>query len=207
LVDIVSSSVPFILLRPLAAAHSSAAAAVPNHELVVDRPIQAYTTLLAGAIYCVTLSTAYKTFLPRTLVVYFSGIPSIEPARSATTFLFVSTPALVLSLLFGLAARTFIFTPVATTDPSQDDVGTARFDPMHATLRETLWWNLWGYSSQGRASVVRTGAAVLATALRTYLSCTITINGIDSYGAAVYASVWAFAAFLTGVGLGFVGRA
>jgi len=198
--------VPFVLLRPLSGAHS-AAATVPNRELLVDRPITVYTTVLAGTIYCVSLSTAYRLYLPRVLVLYFEGIPSIETARSATTFLFVSAETVVLSLLFGLAARTLIFAPFAGTGRAPDDARVDAFDPAAATLKETLWWNLWGYTAQGKVLVTRTAVAALVPAVGTFLECALTINGVEAYGAAAYAAVWAAAALLTGLGLGVVGRA
>ncbi len=203
--DVLSSFLPFSLLRPLSGPHS-AAATVPNRELIADRTILVYTSLLAGAVYCVTLSTAYNTYLPKALVLYFEGIPSVEAARSATTFLFVSTPAALLSLLFGIASRTFIFTPLATTGRSPDDERVDVFDPAQATLGETLWWNLWGYSSQAKVAIVRTLIVIASTAVRTYLQTSMTIEGVESFGAMVYASVWAAAAFLTGLALGAVGR-
>jgi len=205
-VDVLSVAVPFLLLRPLSPARS-AAATVPNRELLVDRPITVYTTLLAGAIYCVTLSTAYRIHLPKVLVLYFEGIPSIEVARSATTFLFVSAETVLLSLLFGLAARTLIFAPVASTGRTPDDAKVETFDPAAATLKETVWWNLWGYTAQGKALVARTAVAALVPAVSTFLQCVLTIKGVEAYGAAAYASVWAAAGLLTGLGLGVVGRA
>jgi len=204
-VDVLSSFLPFALLRPLSGPHS-AAATLPNRDLVADRTVQAYTTLLAGAVYCVTLSTAYNTFLPKTLVLYFRGLDSIEPARSATTFLFVSTPAVLLSLLFGLAARTFIFTPFATTGRSPDDARLDDFDPVRATLQETVWWNLWGYTAQAKVAIERTAAVVLVTGIRTYLECSLTVAGVENTGALAYASVWCAAALVTGLALRFVGR-
>ncbi len=178
---------------------------MPNREIVADRPIQAYTTLLAGVIYSVTLTAAYKTFLPKVLVLYFEGIPSVEPAYSATTYLFASVPAALLSLLFGLAARTFIFAPFATTGRTPEDAHIGEFDPVSATLRETVWWNLWGYTTQAKVAIARTAVVMLVTAVQTYLQCVLVVPGIESYGAAAYTSIWVAAAFLTGLGLGVVG--
>lgn len=203
-VDAISNFLPFILLRPLSGAHA-ASPSLPNRELVVDKTIQAYTTLLAGAVYCVTLSTAYMAFLPRILVVYFNDIPTIEPAYSATSFLFVSLPTVGLCLLFGLAARTFIFAPTATTGHVPSDDRIAEFDPASATLGETLWWNFLGYTAQTKVAAFRTAVLMFIAGVNTYLQCSLTVRGVEPYGAAVYASVWVLAAFLTGVGLGVVG--
>ena len=203
-IDVVSSFLPFLLLRPLSGAHA-AAPTVANREIIVDRSIQAYTTLLAGAIYSVVLFFSYQTYLPKALVLYFEGIPSIEPAHSSMSVV-NSAPAASLALLIGLAARTFIFTPYEATGPVAEDDEIAQFDPVSATLAQTLYYNLWGYTAQTKVLITRTAVAMLLTGVNTYLSCLMSINGIESTGAAVYASVWVLAAFLTGVGLGVVGR-
>lgn len=203
-VDVLSSFLPFLLLRPLSGAHAGSPT-VANREIIVDRSIQAYTTLLAGAIYSVVLFFSYQTYLPKALVLYFDGIPSIEPAYASASVL-NSAPAASLALLIGLAARTFIFTPYEATGHTAQDDEVAQFDPASATLAETLYWNLWGYTAQTKVAITRTAVAMALTGVNTYLNCLLSINGIESTGAALYASVWVLAAFLTGVGLGVVGR-
>ncbi len=195
-----------MLLRPLSSVHSSAAATLPNRELITDPTIQVFASLLAGSIYYVGLSTAYGTVFPTTLVLYFNGIPKVVPAGSASAFPLVSLPAAVFCVLFGLAARAFIFAPFATTGRSPDDTRIGAFDPAHATLAETVWWNAWGYTARSKVAIVRTAAVVLVTAVRTYLQCSITISGVEPFGALVYALVWATTALLAGLGLIFIGR-
>lgn len=205
-VDVISSFLPFVLLRALSPAHSSSASTVvPNRELVADRAILVYTTLLAGAIYSVTLFTAFSTYLPRVLVLYFEGIPSIEAARSATPSIFVNGPTMLFCLLFGLAARTFIFTPSAVVGATKNDRERQEFDPVSATFGETLYWNLWGYTSRAKVVITRTALIMAVAAVDTYISCTMTISGVESTGALAYAAVWATAAFFTGVGFVVVG--
>lgn len=125
---------------------------------------------------------------------------TVEPAYDATY-----AAVLPATVLFGLAASTFIFAPFATTGKAKEDDSIAEFDPVEATLGETVWWNVWGYTAKTKVVIRRTIVAMLVSSIKTYLSCTLTVYGIESTGAVVYAAVWAFAALCTGVGLGFVG--
>jgi len=205
--NVVSYFLPFLLLRPLSGAHS-AAPGIPNREIVVDRGIQVLTSLSSGLIYNVVLFLACRSFLPSILVLYFNDIPTIAPAADDPVLLFglgKRPETVVLSLLFGIAARTFIFTPLVTTPRTAEDEQAAEFDPVSATLGQTVAWNLWGYTTQTKVSIARTAAAMLVTAVSTYLQCTLAIRGVESPGAAVYAGVWSVAAMFTGLSLRYVG--
>ena len=201
-IDILSCSVPFLLLRSLSGAHSAASSSVPNKEIILDRVIQASTVVFSGLVYGATLFVAFKTYLPSVFVLYFEGIARVEPAvgtRSSNLL------AGALMLLLGLAARGFIFTPFAATSRTAEDAEIAKFDPVSATLGQTVWWNLWGYTTRTKVAIRRTAVVVAMTWVSTYLQCAMTIRGVESYGAAVYASAWALAATLTGLGLEVVG--
>lgn len=197
-VNALSAALPFYLLRPLADLHARRSA-VPNGELV-DLSLQAYTAALSSGIYTVIVVLSLRFLLPSILVVHFNGLPSLEPAYNASY-----ATVLPATLLLGIAASTFIFAPFVVTGQATEDVSVALFDPAAATLKETLWWNTWGYTAKTKVVIWRTAAAVLVTAVSTYLACTISIYGVQPAGAAAYASVWALAAACTGVGLGFVG--
>ncbi len=203
--DVLSAFLPFLLLRQPSDAHS-AAPGVPNREIVTDRGIQILTSLLSGLVYSVVLFLASRTYLPSALVLSFNGIPTIRPAVDAVLLGFGSPTTQVLSLLFGLAARTFIFTPLVTTPrTAQEDQEIADFDPVGATLGETVAFNLWGFTSQTKVSIKRTAIVMLLTAVSTYLQCALGIEGVESYGAVVYASVFVIAAAVTGLSLRYVG--
>lgn len=203
-----STFLPFQLLRPLSGFHafgSDGAAttgdkAAANREIVSDVPIAAYTTLLSSIIYGIVLFTSLHSYLPTSFVLYFEGIPSLAPAYSAT---YLSLLPVVLA--FGIAARSFIFTPFAATGRSREDARLREFDPVTATLGETVWFNLWGYTTRAKVIIVRTGVAMLITGVNTYLQTLMTVGGVESKGAAGYAGAWTAATFLTGVALAFVG--
>jgi hypothetical protein len=196
---------PFVLLRKLSGAHS-AAPNVTHREIIVDRGIQVLTSLLAGFVYSVVLFLASRTYLPSTLVLYFDGIPTILPAVDAVLLGFGSPTTQALCLLFGIAARTFIFTPLVTTPKTaEEEQEIADFDPVGATLGQTVTFNLWGFTNRTKVSIKRTAVVMLSTAVNTYLQCTLGIKGIESYGAVVYASVWVISALVAGLSLRYVG--
>lgn len=94
-IDSLTTYIPFRLLRPLSLAHSASTSKysvnVRNKDIITSNSIQAYTTLLGGAIYAVTLFTSYSTFLPVYLVTYFEGIPSIAAAHASSPIAIVSS--------------------------------------------------------------------------------------------------------------------
>lgn len=201
-IDSLSALGPFVLLRPLSETHV-ASPALPNGDIITDRNIKVSTGLLAGLIYGTTLYVAVKSYLGTNFVLHFEGITRVEPALDSKYGLV--SAALLVGLL-GLAAQSFIFTPFETT-PATVDAKTARFDPVTATLGDTLRWNLWGFNRRTQVIILRTSMVALITWVNTYLQCAMTIHGVDTYGAATYASTWALAAMVTGAALQLVGDA
>jgi hypothetical protein len=198
-VDVVSASVPFSLLRPLSAVHKPSSKLL-NRELI-GLPLQLLTAGLSTSIYTVILVLSLRFLLPKIFVLHFTGLPSVEPAYAASY-----TAVLPVTLLFGAAASTFIFPPFATAGKAKEDERVTNFNPVEASLRETVWWNFWGYTAKAKVAILRTAVTLLVTGVNTYLSCAMTIPGVEQTGAAAYAAVWVFAALCTGIGLGFVGR-
>lgn len=201
-IDVLSIAVPFFLLRPLSTIHTpsaAAAAGLPNRELL-DLPLQTYTAALSTGIYTVVLVLSLRFILPRILVVNYSGVPTLEPAYNASY-----AAILPVTTLFGIAASTFIFAPFATTARAKEDDKLNEFDPVAASLGETVWWNVWGYTVKTKVVIRRTIVVALVTAVNTFLASSKTLYRVDASGAAVYAGVWAFAAICSGIGLGFVG--
>lgn len=158
-----------------------------------------YTAGLSGAIYTVIV-TIFVRIMPSFFAVHFTGLPTLDPAYNASY-----ADVIPVALVFGLAASNFIFAPFATTGKAKEDDAIGEFDPAAATLRETVQWNLCGYTAKTKVGVGRTAIAAAATATNIFVACTLTVNGVDSLGAAGYAAVWVSAVILSGLGLGFVG--
>lgn len=168
----------------------------PNADLLTDKPIALLTTLLSGAIYTVTLFAAYATYLPTALIVYYDSLPSIQAAHESTYI-----NLLPVTLALGFAATNFIFTP-AEAEPVEQPKD---FDPVNASLKETVSWNVWGWSKRTKTVVKRTTILMLVTGISTTLQTALTVAGAEIWGALAWASPWVVAAAVTGVGLGAVG--
>ena len=174
LIDTLTAYIPFRLLRPISSAHMATkdhpSAAVPNREVVTDYTIQTITSLLAASIYSVTLYGAYQTYLPTHLVTYFEGITSITAAHRATPISL--TP---ITLILGLACKSFIFTPVAALPKPK----ATHFDPSTATLSETFWYNVWGYKPRTKVILSRTLVLMLVSGVNTFIQTFVTIDGVE----------------------------
>ncbi|KAI1154220.1 hypothetical protein F4825DRAFT_197893 [Nemania diffusa] len=198
-IETLATYIPFRLLRPLSRAHADPAA-VPNADILTDAPIALLTTLLAGAIYSVSLLFAYATYLPTYLVVYFANLPSLVRAHESSY-----VGLLPVTLALGFAARVFIFTPAEATERTLADAENEAFDPVKASLRETVRWNFFGWSSQTKVAIQRTSLAMLVTGVNTFLRTRLTVVGVETAGAAAWSSVWVLAAAVTGLALSAVG--
>ncbi|KAI2630805.1 hypothetical protein GGR54DRAFT_170981 [Hypoxylon sp. NC1633] len=194
-IETLATYIPFRLLRPLSKEHA-APDTVPNAEIVTDRPITLLTTLLAGAIYSVTLFFAYATYLPEYLVVHLTSLRSIASAHEATY-----VGLLPVTLVLGFAARAFVFTPAEATPPTRAEP----FDPAAATLPQTVRWNFWGWSAQTKVVIRRTALLMAVSGANTFLQTRLTVQGVETPGAVAWSSVWVLAAAVTGLGLGAVG--
>lgn len=199
LVDIAAPALAFYLTRPLGSLRF-AGPKLYNKDLV-SLPFQLLIGLLSTSVYASVVSLALRFVLPRVFVLYFAGIPTVEPAYAASFVALLPTAA-----FFGFAASKFIFAPYVTTGKSKEDDKIRQFDPVQASLRETVWWNFWGYTLRSRIIITRTAVVTVMTAVSTYLACTILIDGVAGLGAAVYAFVWALATSGTGLALGLVGQ-
>lgn len=181
-------------------------------------PLQAYTTLLASALYALPLLSSLTTWLPTHLIVHFDNLRTLEPAHSANLISLV-----LLMLPTGFLASRFLFDPLAApalaaaealvkqpgaSDPIETE-GTT-FDPATATLGETLAWNLlwWRrYSPRGRELVRRMALLVGGTGACAGVKAWAEIEGVEAVGAAGWAAVWCFGAACCGGVLGWVGDA
>ncbi len=134
-------------------------------------------------------------------VTYFNNIPSIAAAHSSTPI-----TLLPFTLILGLAARSFIFTPATASSPSLADAKATVFNPATATLAETFQHNFWNYSLRTKIIIKRTATLMFVSGVNTFLQAFVAIEGVEGLGAAAYASVWVVAALVVGVSLGLVGN-
>ena len=105
-----------------------------------------------------------------------------------------------MTLALGLAARSFIFTPAAAASSEK----AVPLETEAASLSETFWYNVWGYSERTRVVVKRTAVLMLVSGLNTFVQTFVTMEGVEAVGAAAYSGVWVLASAVTGLALGVV---
>ncbi|KAB8659328.1 hypothetical protein FH972_026217 [Carpinus fangiana] len=181
-------------------------------------PLQVYVTLLASAVYALPLLLSLTTWLPTHLILHFDGLRTLDPAHDANLAILVS-----LMLPTGFLASRFLFDPLASPalaaaeqlvkqagpDDGVETAGTS-FDPVTATLVETLAWNLlwWRrYSPRGRELVRRMLLLVIGTGACAGMKAWAEVKGVDAQGAVGWAAVWIVGAGASGGVLGWVGDA
>jgi hypothetical protein len=135
------------------------------------------------------------SYLPVYLVTYFSNIPSVSATHSAT--LITIFPV---TILLGLAAKSFIFSPAISIAPSKK----TPFNPGTATLAETFFYNIWGHSKRTKIVIQRTVTLMLVSGINTFVQTFVTIEGVEARGALAYSAVFFVAAGISGAALGVV---
>ncbi|KAL8803536.1 MAG: hypothetical protein Q9182_003137 [Xanthomendoza sp. 2 TL-2023] len=201
-VDIASTYLPFTLLRDSSPVHRSEATKyeVANRSILSDLNIKLYTSFLAAALYGIVIYGSFRSWLPGFLIVHFEGLKDLSGAYEA------ALPGVTTAFLIsGYSAQNFLFMPALGAKPDAHDIQMAEFDPETATLSQTIWYNIWGYSKRSRTLIKRTVTLVLVSAMQTGLRTFITIEGVDLVGAAGWAAMWAIAATVVGSGFWWVG--
>jgi hypothetical protein len=195
--------IPFRLFRPLLPTHTAEApkGAVSNRSIINDWEVSVYNSLLAAGIYGLVVYGSFVTWLPVHLVTRFNGIRDISAAHEA------SLPILMASFIpIGIAAKSFLFTPATGAARNLNDIKAVAFNPETATLWDTIWYNVWGYSKRTRIMIKRTATLATFCFLNTWLQVAATVEGAEVLGAIGWASVWATAAILTGTVFWWVGH-
>ena len=201
-VDVLATYIPFRLLRNVSPTHLTEVpkGAVANRSLLTDSMIKVFTVILPASIYAVVVFGSFGSWLPVYLVIHFDGLKDISAAHSA------ALPYLMMSFLpVGYAAREFLFTPTIGAKRGLGDIKGSAFNPETASLSETVYYNIWGYSKRTKSLIQRTGTLVAIGSFNTWLQTYVTIEGAEGYGAAGWASVWALAATITGAAFWWIG--
>lgn len=201
-IDVLSTYLPFQLLRDSSPVHQPEVSKdmVANRSILNDYHIKLSTSILAAAVYGLVVFASFRGWLPEFLIVHFEGLRDLSGAHEA------ALPFLTLGFtLSGYAAQSFLFVPALGAKPDVHDMQMAEFNPETATLSETVWYNVWGYSKRSRTLIKRTATLAFASAMQTGLRTYITVEGVEFAGAAGWAAMWASAALLVGGVLWWVG--
>jgi len=196
-IDVVSSALPFTLLRTRLPHHTPRTTpTLPNASLLSDPSIRALTLTASAAAYALLLSLSLRTWTPAFLTAHLSGLASVQAAHTA--------PPILLAAAFtplGWASSSFLFAAAAATA----DAPAARFDPATASLRATLRWNVWGWRAATKVLVARTAVLALLVGASAFVKVWGAVDGADGSGAAAWAALWALAAAAQGPLLGWIG--
>ncbi|KAL1297018.1 hypothetical protein AAFC00_004612 [Neodothiora populina] len=194
-IDMISLALPFSLLRPLNFYNARKRTSRPQSvsEIASDRSINMYMTALAAALYSLVVYSSFYTWLPVYMIKHFDEVRSLEAAHNATL------PILLIACIpIGYAAKNFLFKPsIAAARPLIDP-----FDPVTASLPDTVRYNLGVGLHSSRASILttRTTLLIVNAAINTFVRVFGTVEGTDALGAAGWAGLWSAAALMVGVG-------
>lgn len=202
IIDILTTYIPFRLLRPLAPTHNpSAAASTSIDRMIVDDVyVRIWTTLLAASIYGIVIYGSYRAWLPVFLIQHFEGIKDLSQAHS------LGYIAVLLGILpVGHAAREFIFTPSSSSRASSLNIKDSSDKLVTVTAKQKITRFIWGFEPRTKTVIERTGTLILVSGFNTWFQTFMTVEGVESLGAAGWSGVWATAAALTGLMFWWVG--
>ena len=195
--DILGATLPVMLLRGRAA-HHIPSAAVPNRAIVHDPAVALLTTLVPSAIYSVLVYASFATWLPVHMVKHFDGVHSLAAAHDAQV-----VTLLVSFFPLGWAARAFLFAPATT---AQGERRKKSFNPVTASLGETVRYNLWAWRGGWKVLVRRVATLASMVGVATWIKVWGSLEGSEAYGAFGWAALWAGASVVVGLVLGWVGE-
>ena len=201
--DYASIFFPSYLLRARDPIHNPDAprAAVPNRNIINDFTTMLGASIFAAGIYSIVLLISYRTFLPSFLVIHFDGLRTVAQAHNS------QIPSLVLSSIpIGYAVSDFILWHYISVQPNTGDAVQTAFNPATATLSETFFYNVWGYSKRTRVLLSRTLTLAVLTGLNTWFRTWTSLEGAESVGAAGWAGVWTVATIIVGAVFSWVGN-
>ena len=185
-------------MRGRAASHDPSAP-VPNRNIVHDPIVTALTILVPAAIYSALIYASFATWLPVHIVTYFDGVRNLERAHAA------QLPTIIASFFpLGWAARSFLFSPSTTASPGTAEAVRSAFNPVTATLTETVRYNFWGWTKGWKVLIQRVLVLASVTGVATWVKVWGSLEGSEAYGAFGWASLWSTATIVVGLVLGWI---
>ncbi|KAJ5887839.1 hypothetical protein N7495_007880 [Penicillium taxi] len=178
-ITIISTAIPFALLRQPWPAHkmSGASPAVANRAILQDIGTTISTTLTATSIYTVILFASFATWLPTHLVLHFGTIVDISIVHEGSA----SIRALLIPLvLAGFATRDFLFVSSAA----------------HSATEKT--------APKGRILISRIVPLATGVLLTTIVQLAGTIKNVSVEGAAGLGALFALSTLVAGAAFGWI---
>lgn len=180
--------------------NSPPANAPASTQLSSSITVKLYITTFLSVVYAAFLYLSLQ-IIPRYIVTYFE-LRTLESAYSSTL------PVLLTACVpLGNAAKDLLYVP--STYLAKTEVAEKEFDPKHASLAETLAWNM-GLSGWGKREDVllsRTVLIVILTLGTSVAKIYGTVDQAEVAGAAIWGGVFATAAAIASLGVFYVGDA
>ncbi|KAL4896995.1 hypothetical protein BDV59DRAFT_198440 [Aspergillus ambiguus] len=207
-ITLVTTSLPFVLLRHPSAVHGDLAhSSIVNRAILQDRLTTIYTTVAATSIFTTVLYLSYATFLPTRLVLHFHDIPDITAVHAGPEGL----PILFLALLpAGCAARDFLFvssagSAAASRTAEDDTAGASPAEREGEYLACAVYRKTWGrLPPKTKVLAGRTLVLAAVLLLNTVVQVAGTVDGVDIEGAAAWGGVWAVGTVVVGTLFGWI---
>lgn len=186
-IEVISIAFPTMLLRPASALHNSKVS-LRNRFLLDSFQVQTSAAMLSVGVYVVVLWIALKTGILNLFLISHFDLPTLEDAHAETAV------SLVTKLFTtGLAARTFLLNPSIGAQTRSGAATPAQpFDPVTATLPETLKHNFWFWDKRTK-TLIRQTVVLSAFLLANTVQRTLTLKGSDFLGAVGYSGPWILA--------------
>lgn len=181
-----SAAVPFFIFASDSAIRSTPISSRPF--MVRDKLIAVYTTVLATAVYTVTIYTSYATWIPKFLIVHFDGLPDLRVAHQGAGGL---VPMFMSFLFVGYFAREFLFVGSAG-HPDTDEQGPRYKEKRGEMLVSSVYRRTWvPLPLRTKILISRTFVMTTMTMANTVVQLLGTVNGADLTGALGWAGIWA----------------
>jgi hypothetical protein len=186
-IEVTAIAVPTFLLRPRSAVNDPN---VPlrSRYLLNSTQVSITNVLLATGVYVVVLFSTFRTDQFRSFLVTHLDVRTLEGAYAETIFTLISK-----LIAAGLATKTFLLNPSLGASPNPGDATPVEiFDPLTATLPQTVKHNVWFFNRRTRTLIQQTTIASLFLFVNT-VQRSMSLNGTTFVGAAGYASIWVMA--------------
>ncbi|KAJ5103452.1 hypothetical protein N7532_003981 [Penicillium argentinense] len=204
MITILSTVIPFAILRQPASVHDLARApsgAVANRAILQDRATTIYTILAATSIFSVILYSSYATWLPAQLVVHFESLRDISAAHAGPAGL----PVLFVTLIpAGYAVRDFLF--VSSTGHSEDAADKEQTASREDEYLVVDWYRKTWCQLSTKTRILASRTLILATCvlLNTTVQIAGTIQNVSVQGAATWGGLWAVSTLAIGATFGWI---
>ncbi|KAL7270705.1 hypothetical protein RUND412_006582 [Rhizina undulata] len=207
IIPVLSTYLPMLFLRPRIPGKSTPA----KHTPKICDPTRIVTTLLASAVYELTLFTLTKTFLTTHLLASGWDLESVQRVHNTSEAVLLARAAMMLPIGWA-AAEIIFFSPKGSADstvarerPASEDNTANADDEIEWMWRRLVNWWVGVLSPRSRRIIQRTVLVIVYQTAAAMVQLAGSAKGGDLYGAIGIGGVWTVATLVVGGVLGWVG--